>query len=1121
MNRTKRNDYTTMILVKLSSVFLLIVLLVAMLPSAPIGHAAYIEPELAAAQTKTVSVIVVGVDSQQVARVVRRLGGEVTNDLWLIDGVAATIPASQLERLSQRPEIHAVMANRGIKTADDSFDGWVNTRRIYQNTVSFADQLESAPVPLADGGIAAISVGGTLQIIDPDGRERSRVSLPQKSYPIPALSDNQSNIYLIQNEKILALSSQGQRQWTFDNNKPFIAFALAEEQSILYAVDEKDRLTALNLKTGKRLWRTDATTSSTGSLIPALTVDNGLVYVSTDKGYLAAFASDGKRQWKTRIASAAAFRQPLQIHSDGSVYVAGQDNVIYGINAGGGLKFRFQVDKPVVAGPVLAGDGSIYAATRGAFYALNQDGSLRFQKSFDHGNLPLAIVLAPGAETVYALTKEGKLFAMNARSGALSWQYDLGAQVKNDPVVEGDGTLHIVDANEKYTILNPFGVVSTSFDLESKDGQQPVLGVNPRRNVYIPTKRGKLHIFTRLPNQWDGRPDVEPTANPTVWKLANPVATDIGADLLHTPQLPNHTPVTGNGVTVAVVDSGVQFDPAIQQAMGTQLADRFWGQADFVEEVCTTGGIQQQGYCFTNATHSQDGYGHGSHVAGIIWNSFTDSATGVAMGVAPGSKLLSVRVLDANGTGSYADAIEGIQYVVANRDLFNIRVLNLSISAYATTPYFVDPLNRAVEKAWAHGIVVIAAAGNEGPEAETITVPGNDPYIITVGALDSLRTPGFWRGDTLPVWSATGPTLDGFVKPDILAPGAHIISFAPDESTLSQSYPANVVGNSLFRMSGTSMATAVASGVVALMLEVNPLLTPDQVKFRLAYSARPATTSEGFPIYNMLQQGMGRIWAPTAVFGSFPSNDYANQGMDIHADLAHGWKTEEDLGNHYQGPIRRIVSDDGTVYLYYTEDADTMWGLGAVRVDDKSWVDWKTLAEGMATWAGGQRSTSSGIAWAGGLTQPAGMATWAGGMATWAGGMATWAGGMATWAGGMATWAGGMATWAGGMATWAGGMATWAGGMATWAGGMATWAGGMATWAGGMATWAGGMATWAGGINVEESVLAGTSWVNDDGSTAALQSHTVFNPVPADLDVQPAPNSDTGIQRIFLPALSR
>ena len=125
------------------------------------------------------------------------------------------------------------------------------------------------------------------------------------------------------------------------------------------------------------------------------------------------------------------------------------------------------------------------------------------------------------------------------------------------------------------------------------------------------------------------------------------------------------------------------------------------------------------------------------------------------MGIAPAAQILSVRVLDENGIGTYEDVIEGIQSVVAQKSWFNIRVLNVSLCAEATTPYFMDPLNRAVEQAWANGIVVVTSAGNRGPGAETITVPGNDPYVITVGALNTRRTLFNWSDDTLTRWSST------------------------------------------------------------------------------------------------------------------------------------------------------------------------------------------------------------------------------------------------------------------------------------------------------------------------------------------------------------------------------
>ena len=125
-------------------------------------------------------------------------------------------------------------------------------------------------------------------------------------------------------------------------------------------------------------------------------------------------------------------------------------------------------------------------------------------------------------------------------------------------------------------------------------------------------------------------------------------------------------------------------------------------------------------------------------------------------------------------------------------------------------------------------------------------------------------------------------------------------------------HPEYAVGPRFFRMSGTSMATAVTSGVVALMLQAHPEWTPDQVKFRLMQSARPALTDDGDLVYNVFQQGMGRIWAPDAIFGDLPDGQ-ANLGMDIQADLAHGYSTPEDMAYHYQGPVHRALSDDGAV----------------------------------------------------------------------------------------------------------------------------------------------------------------------------------------------------------------
>ncbi|MDH3675999.1 MAG: S8 family peptidase, partial [Anaerolineae bacterium] len=359
----------------------------------------------------------------------------------------------------------------------------------------------------------------------------------------------------------------------------------------------------------------------------------------------------------------------------------------------------------------------------------------------------------------------------------------------------------------------------------------------------------------RFPVPWDGSPDVEPTHDEQSWKLVYPTVIDVGADVFFDgvySETEFGDPIRGDGITIAVIDSGVYFSEEVKHTLGNLVAKQFIGQADFVADgLCSEVGtgkyknsiIQGDGFCWTDFRKSQDGYGHGTHVAGIVWNRFEDDATRTVIGVAPQANVLSVRVLGDDGVGTYEDVIEGIQYVVQHKDTHGIRVLNMSLSATPTTPYFADPLDRAAEAAWANGIVVVAAAGNSGPQAETITVPGNDPYVITVGAIDGQRTPGYWLDDSLASWSATGPTLDGFPKPDILAPGMNIVAFmyndqndVTNSALLVQQHPDYSETSDLFRMNGTSMSTAVTSGVVALMLQAHPELTPDQVKYRLMVS---------------------------------------------------------------------------------------------------------------------------------------------------------------------------------------------------------------------------------------------------------------------------------------------
>jgi serine protease AprX len=209
-----------------------------------------------------------------------------------------------------------------------------------------------------------------------------------------------------------------------------------------------------------------------------------------------------------------------------------------------------------------------------------------------------------------------------------------------------------------------------------------------------------------------------------------------------------------------------------------------------------------------------------------------------------------------DGSTDVSVVIAALQWVIVHKALFNIRVLNLSWGTDSRQPYMIDPLNFAVEAVWRAGITVVASAGNGGPGVGTIDKPADDPYVITVGAVDTKQTTST-SDDTVAPFSAHGPTPDGFAKPDIVAPGISIVSVRDPNSTVDQLHPAARVGEYYFKGSGTSQAAAMVSGVVALLSQVNPLLGPNQIKGILMKTATPLPKQAG--------SGAGEVNAGAAV----------------------------------------------------------------------------------------------------------------------------------------------------------------------------------------------------------------------------------------------------------------
>jgi serine protease AprX len=285
---------------------------------------------------------------------------------------------------------------------------------------------------------------------------------------------------------------------------------------------------------------------------------------------------------------------------------------------------------------------------------------------------------------------------------------------------------------------------------------------------------------------------------------------------------------TGDGIGVAVVDSGIADHAA--------LAGRVVARVNLVSHEPGVSG---------------DPFGHGTHVAGIIGGSATAAARvtpAYAGGSAPGVHFVDVRVLGSNGAGYTSDVIAGIDWTIANARRYGVRVINLSLGHPVTEPSATDPLCRAVARAVNAGLVVVVSAGNQGrtvqgaPVLGGITSPGNSPFAITVGALDTAGTLDR-SDDRVAPYSSRGPTkFDFAAKPDVVAPGAGIVSSENPGSWLSARYPGwHIAGsgrNAYYRLSGTSMSAAVVSGGAALLLDGEPGLTPAQVKMALQMGAQ-------------------------------------------------------------------------------------------------------------------------------------------------------------------------------------------------------------------------------------------------------------------------------------------
>jgi serine protease AprX len=246
-------------------------------------------------------------------------------------------------------------------------------------------------------------------------------------------------------------------------------------------------------------------------------------------------------------------------------------------------------------------------------------------------------------------------------------------------------------------------------------------------------------------------------------------------------------------------------------------------------------------------------------------------------GEAPGAKLVSIKMAGATGVTNIATVMDGVEWAVDNQSAYGIKVLNMSLGFQPFSSTVLNPLDMEVEAAWNSGIAVVASAGNAGPFSGTILSPGDDPLVITVGALDDMAQNNV-RGDEMNDFSSVGPTSpDGYIKPDLVTSGRSVVSLAAPGSTIYNSYPSARIGSANFVGSGTSFSTAITSGAAALVLADNAGLTPDQVKASLLGMTNPG------PVGNPFVDGHGALNAYAAATGA--NLDYNQSTLGLLATL--------------------------------------------------------------------------------------------------------------------------------------------------------------------------------------------------------------------------------------------
>lgn len=414
----------------------------------------------------------------------------------------------------------------------------------------------------------------------------------------------------------------------------------------------------------------------------------------------------------------------------------------------------------------------------------------------------------------------------------------------------------------------------------------------------------------------------------------------IGARQVWAKQDSSHRQITGQGVGVALLDSGVAGVPGLDGA----------NKLTYGPDLSIEG---------NGVLADQDTFGHGTHLAGIIAahdpatltaSSISSLDPNTQLGVAPDASIEALKLATTDGSADVSQIIAALDWVSQHPTTSNgtrIRVVNLSFGTDSVQAYQSDPLAAAAENAWKHGIVVVVSGGNEGYQANGLTDPAMNPYVLAVGASDPNGSVAGWNSPYVAAFSSSGTSARHV---DLLAPGRSIVSLRAPGSFVDVNHPEGRVASDttgrLFRGSGTSQAAAVVSGAVALLLQAYPTLTPDQVKYLLTSTASPVAAG---PVY----AGAGELNIAAAVNQAASDNSLLGRLLGGVPSATQNWSASTGQGS--------IEAARGGVDLV---DPNGVPLSGEIDVQGMPWVPatWWPAASRLTAWNGG---TWNGATWTG------------------------------------------------------------------------------------------------------------------------------------------------------------